>query len=78
MEDTDEEMELSKAPKAISALKKHIGDQKSSKLTHIISRIAKKEIQPKTKVVKMPPSWIDQGKDKEFQNNSGAKLHIFF
>ena len=79
----EEETELSKAPKAVSALQKHIGDQKTSKLTHIISRIAKKEIQPKTKAVKIPPSWIDQGKNnKEFgdlaSNISGAKLHIFF
>lgn len=79
----EEETELSKAPKAIAALQEHIGEQKSSKLTNIISRIAKKEIQPKTKAVKIPPSWIDQGKNnKEFgdlaSNISGAKLHIFF
>ena len=51
---------------AVECLKPQLGDQKYVTLIKIINKIAKGELQPQPKTVKMPPSWIQAKKDREF------------
>ena len=63
MEDSEDKV---KAKHANLLLKNHIGDQKSNTLLKIIDKIANNEIQPQPKTVKMPPSWINEKKERKF------------
>ena len=63
MEDSADKV---KAKHANLLLKNHIGDQKSNTLLKIIDKIANNEIQPQPKTVKMPPSWINEKKERKF------------
>merc|ERR1712038_1619236 len=51
---------------AVECLKPQLGDQKYVTLIKIINKIAKGELHPQPKTVKMPPSWIQAKKDREF------------
>ena len=65
-----EEGDANLAHNANESLQNHIGPQKYKTLTKIITKIAKREIQPPQKTIKKPPSWLEE------ENTKPKYLHI--
>ena len=64
-----------KSENAITLLTKHVGKLQLNTLKNLISKIAKKEVEPQPKTVKMPPSWIKQKRFVIWEHEC-MKLHI--